>query len=365
MSEPLSSGRHETDALLRAIAQRFPNGSVSVFDRDLRYLFAAGEGLASVGLSADALIGRPLAALYPFQAVAHVEAFYRQAFAGESVQFELSVFDRVYHISAGPLIIRDGEVMAIVAVAQDITTLADTQRALEAALTRLEAENRRKEDFLTTLAREIRQPLHACAGAAGVLAAPRTVAAATRAVATITRQVTVIAGLVNTLLEASRTVRGERMLQPSVGDVRAVVTRALDTVRHANPYPVRFSCQLPPEPVRVRMDVPALECALIHVVQNAATHTAHDGHIRVQVAVTQDTATVQVRDTGTGIAAADLGQVFELFGRGANAQGNGFGIGLAVAKSLVEQHGGQITLTSEGVGAGTVCAVRLPLARSD
>src|SRR4051812_2307636 len=90
------------DALLRAIAARFPNGSVNVFDRDLRYVFTEGEGLQAAHLSTAALLGRRLSDLFP-HAMQLVEPFYRRAFAGESVHFDLPLGDRVYYISAGPL----------------------------------------------------------------------------------------------------------------------------------------------------------------------------------------------------------------------------------------------------------------------
>src|SRR4051794_19305576 len=91
------------DALLRAIAARFPNGSVNVFDRDMRYVFTDGEGLEAAHLSTQALLGRRLSDLFPPAAVQQAEPFYRRAFAGESVHFDLPLEERVYYISAGPL----------------------------------------------------------------------------------------------------------------------------------------------------------------------------------------------------------------------------------------------------------------------
>src|SRR4051812_47498301 len=109
------------DALLRAIAARFPNGSVNVFDRDLRYVFTEGEGLQAAHLSTAALLGRRLSDLFPLASVQHVEPFYRRAFGGESVHFDLPLGDRVYYISAGPLATEGDVVTLIVAVAQDVT----------------------------------------------------------------------------------------------------------------------------------------------------------------------------------------------------------------------------------------------------
>src|SRR5215217_2184282 len=131
--------------LLRAVAERFPNGSISVFDRELRYVLAEGEGLASAGLSASSLIGRTLHEVFDAASVGYVEPFYRRALSGESVQFDLPVFGRVYHISARPLVEEeDSLVTTIVVIAQDITgtiqvqqRLEATERELRAALARL------------------------------------------------------------------------------------------------------------------------------------------------------------------------------------------------------------------------------------
>jgi signal transduction histidine kinase len=151
--------------LLRAVALRFPNGSINVFDRELRYVFAAGEGLATAGLSPSALIRRRLSDVFTPDAVAYVAPIYNRVLCGESVQFELPVFGRVYSISAGPLVEDGDTVTRIVAVAQDITAMKDVQRQLEAterelrlALGHVERESARKDQFLATVAHELQQP---------------------------------------------------------------------------------------------------------------------------------------------------------------------------------------------------------------
>jgi hypothetical protein len=109
--------------LLKAVVARFPNGSINVFDRDLRYVFAAGEGLAAVGLSSASLIGRTLDELFPAGEVASVKPFLERAFEGQAVQFEVDAFGRTYIMSAGPL--DDPPVEQIIAVAQEISPTRD------------------------------------------------------------------------------------------------------------------------------------------------------------------------------------------------------------------------------------------------
>jgi hypothetical protein len=106
---------------LSKVANLFPNGSINIFDRDFRYVFAEGLGLAAIGLSSNDLVGRTLEELFSANEVAVVEPHYRAAFSGESVQFELEVAGHRYLIAAGPLDVEDGVVQTIIAVAQNLT----------------------------------------------------------------------------------------------------------------------------------------------------------------------------------------------------------------------------------------------------
>jgi len=105
--------------LFDTMQDRFPDGSLNVFDRDLRYLYAAGAGLARVGLTPEMLIGRRLDDLFPADSVDPVRPFYARAFAGETVSFALPVFEREYSVRASPLPQPDGAIHAIVALAQE------------------------------------------------------------------------------------------------------------------------------------------------------------------------------------------------------------------------------------------------------
>jgi hypothetical protein len=115
-------------ALLEALLLRFPNGTLNIFDRDLRYLLVGGEGLEAVGLTATYLRGKTLHELFPPAQVALVEPFYRRAFAGERVRFQVLLFGRDYYISAAPFHY-DGARIAtsIIAITQDVTTDRERQ----------------------------------------------------------------------------------------------------------------------------------------------------------------------------------------------------------------------------------------------
>ena len=115
------AAQRQSDELIRRLLDNFPNGSVNVFDRDLRYIFAGGKGLEQTGLSSELLVGKTLAELFPKESVDFVAQAYRRAFTGEDVEFELSLGEQTYGINAAPLREDDDGVQEIIAVALNLT----------------------------------------------------------------------------------------------------------------------------------------------------------------------------------------------------------------------------------------------------
>jgi PAS domain S-box-containing protein len=119
--------------MLSHVLERFPNGSVNVFDADLRYLYAAGAGLERVGLSAEAMLGKRLDDFFSPEQVTLVEGPFRRAFAGETVVVDLPLGERIFALSAAPLEIEHGTVRSIVVAAQEVTdrVRAEEERAVQ------------------------------------------------------------------------------------------------------------------------------------------------------------------------------------------------------------------------------------------
>ena len=171
--------------------------------------------------------------------------------------------------------------------------------------------------------------------------------------------------LVDDLLDVSRITRGKVNLQREPVDLAAVVARAvevsrplIDARRH------ELAVTLPPEPVRLEADATRLAQVVANLLNNAAKYTEERGHIWLTVERDGGEAVVRVRDTGVGIPAEMLAQVFDLFTQVTHSldrsQG-GLGIGLTLAKSLVEMHGGSVRAHSDGPGQGSEFVVHLPL----
>src|SRR5262249_54370204 len=167
------------------------------------------------------------------------------------------------------------------------------------------------------------------------------------------------------LLDVSRITRGKVTLQKEPVDLAAVVARAveisrplIDARRH------ELAVILPPEPVRLEADPTRLAQVVANLLNNAAKYTEERGHIWLTVERDGGEAVVRVRDSGVGIPAEMLAQVFDLFTQVAHSlhrSEGGLGIGLTLAKSLVEMHGGSVRAQRGGPGEGSESVARLPL----
>jgi len=227
------------------------------------------------------------------------------------------------------------------------------------------ASNRRKDDFLAMLAHELRNPLAPISAAAHLLkAAPTDAAKVERSADIIARQVRHMTELVDDLLDVSRVTRGLVELERDPVDVKAVLGNAIEQVRpliEARGH--QLTTRMASGDVHVLGDRTRLVQVVSNLLNNAAKYTPPNGALSLSMTV-GDQVEVRVADDGMGIDKNLLPHVFELFTQGERtpdrAQG-GLGLGLALVKSLVELHGGRVTVESEGRGRGSAFTVTLPL----
>ncbi|HEX6324462.1 MAG TPA: HAMP domain-containing sensor histidine kinase, partial [Vicinamibacterales bacterium] len=246
-------------------------------------------------------------------------------------------------------------------LASRAATAADNARLYEEA----QEANRLKDEFFATLSHELRTPINAVLGWAQLLRdgalAP---AAQARAIKAIARNARAQAQLLTDILEMSRIVAGKVELSLEEIEVGALAADVIDSLRptfDAKRLEVRES--VAPD-LRVRADRARLQQVLSNLLSNAAKFTPEGGW--VEIAAAEDgpgMAVIRVSDSGAGIAPDFLPHVFERFRQGdssATREHGGLGIGLAVARHLVELHGGTITAASDGPAKGSVFTVRLP-----
>jgi signal transduction histidine kinase len=219
-----------------------------------------------------------------------------------------------------------------------------------------------RDEFLALVAHELRQPLHVALAALRVMQKRASQESGVRARDIVDRQLHQMTRLVDELLDAARVASGHVDLQCRPLDVVASIRQAADEVgalmdEGGNP----LELILPSQPIVVEADAQRLQQILLNLLTNAAKYTDVGGWVRVSAAVAGREAVITVADTGRGIDADVLPRVFDLFTR-ADAQSDGFGVGLAVTRRLVEMHGGRIDAHSDGPGRGSAFVIRLPVA---
>ncbi|WP_167784902.1 ATP-binding protein [Ramlibacter rhizophilus] len=249
------------------------------------------------------------------------------------------------------------------AVAIDNARLYGALARSEAALRELD---RRKDEFIAVLAHELRNPLSAISNVGWALRSQALRPEMERSVNILARQTGRLTGLVNDLMDVSRITRGLVVLRPREVDLRELIDRALESVQvlvQDQGHAVTVEC--PDTAVPVRGDPARLEQIVVNLLGNAVKYTDPGGRIRVSLRTTQDRAVLQVHDPGIGIAPEFLPRIFDMFAQaepGLSRSRGGLGIGLTIARRLVELHGGRIEASSVGVGQGATFTVELPLA---
>lgn len=257
----------------------------------------------------------------------------------------------------------NGQFLGYVGSSVDITESKESEDALKEA-------DRRKDEFLATLAHELRNPLAPMRNALRVMdLAKDDPEAVGRARETMERQLRQMVHLVDDLLDVSRISRGKIELRRSRVDLMEAVQSAVETSRPlVDELGHRLTVGAPVDRIFVDADVTRLAQVFANLLNNAAKYTEPGGHIRITVEPDDDgMVTVTVADDGAGMAPDMLANVFEPFvqadGSLEKAHG-GLGIGLTIVRRLVELHGGTVEARSGGPGLGSELVVRLPVVAS-
>lgn len=245
-------------------------------------------------------------------------------------------------------------------IAVDITDQVELEQSLRDA-------DRRKDEFLSMLAHELRNPLAPLKSAAVVLSMLGDDSSELNYVkSVIHRQVDHMTRLLDDLLDVSRITRGKISLQQHEVMLQSVLQHAVETVRPAlDSHRHRLEIAVDDAPLRVLGDATRLEQVFSNLLANAAKYTPPGGEITLTAETSGNTLVVRVRDTGAGIAPAELPHVFDLFfqvDQGLAHANGGLGIGLTMVRELVRMHGGTVEAASDGLGRGSEFTVRLPLA---
>lgn len=253
-----------------------------------------------------------------------------------------------------------GEITAWAGINLDISRLKDVENQLREA-------DRRKDEFLAMLAHELRNPLAPISNSLNLLRLTDDLSpSAVRVREIMEQQVAQLIHLVDDLLEVSRITRGKIELRREMIELASVVRGVveasrplIEAARH------QLAIALPPEPLTLHADAVRLTQVLSNLLNNAAKYTDHGGQIWLTARRLGNEVMISVRDTGVGLPVEMLPRIFDLFAqvdRTLHRSQGGLGIGLTLARSLVQLHGGRIEARSEGPGRGSEFIIHLPLA---
>jgi signal transduction histidine kinase len=238
---------------------------------------------------------------------------------------------------------------------------------LQASEGRLREANRRKDEFLATLAHELRNPLAPVRNAVQVLKMKGSTGAQVQwAAELVDRQVAAMGRLIDDLMDVSRINQGRIQLRRAVVDVNEVLADALETAQPLIAEQQHHVVYEPfGQPLLVDADRDRLAQVFMNLVNNAAKYMDRGGEITIEVRGDDHAAIVSVRDRGIGIPPHRLESIFEMFSQEESAltrSRGGLGIGLSLTQRLLQLHGGEIVARSEGLERGSEFEVRLPLA---
>lgn len=362
--------RKTTDQALRQSEQRFARfmqhlpGLAWIKDLQGRYVYANDAAETAFHTSRAQLYGKTDDEIFPPETAGQFRENDRRALAsgtGEQVIETLKHGDGILHyslVSKFPIPGPDGEAVLVGGVAIDITELKRAEEALRES-------DRRKDEFLATLAHELRNPLAPIQSSLEMMR--HSVQAGggwEQDYEVVTREVHHLTRLVDDLLDVSRISHGKIELRKQEVELSPFLEQVFKTILpQIDERGLELNVSLPTGPIRLEADPTRLEQILWNLLSNATKYTEPGGQIWLTAENEGHEVVLRVQDTGAGISPEVLPRVFDLFVQGErrNDQSRGgLGIGLSLVRMLVEMHGGRVTAHSEGLGQGSVFVVRMP-----
>lgn len=361
---------HQREHDLAAIAMHLPD-IISRFDRDFRCVFMSPSVEGLTGKPPGFYIGRKYTEFGMPSALAErwgavLDNVLRN---GQSREFDFSHVDpdgneRFFIVRCLPSFDLDGRVESVLAVSSDHTERERSARQMREDGAALQRADLRKNEYLATLAHELRGPLAPIASAAQLIRFSTDRRVRDKARAVIDRQVTQLSKLVDDLMEVGRISSGKLDIDRKPVALRQVIEQAIESTQPLlDAKKQTLTCSLPSSPVWLDGDALRLIQVFSNLLTNASKYSPAGSSVSIAGHADGGVVSVQVCDQGIGLSASSINDIFDLFVQvhptGVHAQG-GLGIGLNLVKQLVELHGGRVSVSSDGLDKGSCFTVVLP-----
>jgi PAS domain S-box-containing protein len=324
------------------------------------------------GYTADEVIGKPITILIPpghddeepfilarLRRGERIEHYETQRVRKDGTIIDIS-------LTVSPIFSNDGRIIGASKIARDISDRKRIEARERAALMQAEQANRAKDEFLATISHELRTPLTAILGWVKMLGTGTMDQESTRrAIDVIERNVRIQTKLIEDLLDISRIVSGKLRIDVKPVDPVAVINAAIDVIKPASEAKnIRINTVMDSTAGFIGGDFERLQQVIWNLLSNAVKFTPPEGNIRIELSRGRSQIQIAVTDSGSGISPHFLPYVFNRFSQADSSitrAHSGLGMGLAISKSLIELHGGTITVSSPGAGQGSTFVIALPV----
>lgn len=344
----------------------------SFFTLDTDWLFSYVNPCAEqvLGCKAEDLLGKSIWTEFPAIIGTEIETTYRKVRA-EKVSSTVTSFyaphSKWYEIRAYPA------ANGLSVYFRDVTRRIEAERLLRHHSSELAETDRRKDEFLATLAHELRNPLAPIRNSLSLMELKNhDVSSVKQARLVIERQVAQMVRLIDDLMDVSRINHGKLELRPEQIELAWVINNAIESSRPViEAAKIELVINMPSSPVILNADLTRLSQVFINILNNAAKFTNPGGRVNITAELKEDATNdhqkvvlVKISDNGIGIAPEDIEKIFDAFTQIPNTdkrKHGGLGVGLMLVKKLIEMHGGSINAHSDGQGLGTTFTVQLPV----
>jgi len=350
--------------MYRTIIENFPDGTIALWDRDLRMKLIGGKSPPTLGIQIKDMIGKTIDEIYATRDIEpHYEHFYA-ALKGEKRVYDIKYKGRIARVQAIPIFEDDGTISTFMTIAQDITEqIQNQQHEMDLAIERERIEIMR--NFIQSVSHEFKTPLASINMAAHMLTKTTSETRINKYYQRIVQRTSDIQKLIDVLMMTVQIDSGVNFPKWACNINQLIQYTQTDLQRLFDEAQISLSFDLDPNLPAIMGNESYLLQAITQIMDNAVRFTSNDDKVFVRTRYIEDNVIIEISDTGIGMSKAAQERVFERFYRADEARTTaGFGLGLSIAKAIVEQHKGRIEVESI-INQGSTFRIVLPVQPDD